>query len=309
MIAQGKLKDLKEDSLHKDTRKSMVLTDETFSPVARYSSIHTLLALAVEKKIQIHQMDVGTAFLWRSKGRHLRICNNPQDTSIASNLDNWPDIEYPNIYNYIISTPSLYTKDMLTKVWKATTTSFLVCLYAWSIYMYLKETILIGKARHIQNLSETPLQPWIAVEKSGSVLCAHCTCKAGLGEACSHIAAILAEAQTQVKKNISCTSHPCKWLPPSRQKCWLFSNCWHWLFQPRTKRKRMMEERSSQQPHSATLVVPIPSESDLEHLYKELWNHGKPALLSIVPQYCDRYVSHQTWSDRWPFTAISIQVL
>lgn len=37
--------------------------DETFSPVARYSSIRALLAMAVKKKMQIHQMDVVTAFL------------------------------------------------------------------------------------------------------------------------------------------------------------------------------------------------------------------------------------------------------
>ena len=37
--------------------------DETFSPVARYSSIRTLLAFAVEMGMQIHQMDVVTAFL------------------------------------------------------------------------------------------------------------------------------------------------------------------------------------------------------------------------------------------------------
>ena len=37
--------------------------DETFSPVARFSSIRTLLAFAVEMGMQIHQMDVVTAFL------------------------------------------------------------------------------------------------------------------------------------------------------------------------------------------------------------------------------------------------------
>ena len=66
----------------------------------------------------------------------------------------------------------------------------------------------------------------------------------------------------------------------------------------------MMEERSSQQPHSATLAVPIPSESDLAHLYKELSNQGKPALLSIVPQYCDKYVSYQTDDLSQPFSAL-----
>ena len=37
--------------------------DETFSPIARYSSIISILALSVEMGWQIHQMDVKTTFL------------------------------------------------------------------------------------------------------------------------------------------------------------------------------------------------------------------------------------------------------
>jgi hypothetical protein len=37
--------------------------EEVFAPVARYSSIRTLLALANAHDLEIHQMDVTTAFL------------------------------------------------------------------------------------------------------------------------------------------------------------------------------------------------------------------------------------------------------
>lgn len=37
--------------------------DETFSPVVRFESIRTVLALAAERKWRVHQMDVTTAFL------------------------------------------------------------------------------------------------------------------------------------------------------------------------------------------------------------------------------------------------------
>ena len=37
--------------------------DETFRPVARFESLRTLLALAVQDGLYVHQMDVMTAFL------------------------------------------------------------------------------------------------------------------------------------------------------------------------------------------------------------------------------------------------------
>jgi len=37
--------------------------DETFSPVVRFESVRSILALAVEKDLEIHQMDVSSAFL------------------------------------------------------------------------------------------------------------------------------------------------------------------------------------------------------------------------------------------------------
>ena len=37
--------------------------DETFSPVVRFESLRTVVALAVQNGLQMHQMDVITAFL------------------------------------------------------------------------------------------------------------------------------------------------------------------------------------------------------------------------------------------------------
>ena len=51
----------------------------------------------------------------------------------------------------------------------------------------------------------------VAVEKIGSVLCVHCNCMAGLGEACSHIGGVLfaLEANVQARKSMSCTLLSC----------------------------------------------------------------------------------------------------
>ncbi|KAG8175943.1 hypothetical protein JTE90_026927 [Oedothorax gibbosus] len=57
-------------------------------------------------------------------------------------------------------------------------------------------------------------EPWAVLDGTGKILSSHCTCMAGLGEACSHIAAILFAIETTIKLGLnkpSCTSVPCKW--------------------------------------------------------------------------------------------------
>ena len=51
--------------------------------------------------------------------------------------------------------------------------------------------VTVGRVRHCQRFSETPLHCWIITEVDGSVCCAHCNCMAGLGETCTHVAAVL----------------------------------------------------------------------------------------------------------------------
>ncbi|PVA05175.1 hypothetical protein DC363_16615 [Thalassorhabdomicrobium marinisediminis] len=48
---------------HGFSQKEGIDYEETFAPVARYTSIRTVLALAAAMKWKIHQMDVKTTFL------------------------------------------------------------------------------------------------------------------------------------------------------------------------------------------------------------------------------------------------------
>ena len=72
---------------------------------------------------------------------------------------------------------------------------------------FLQSTVAMGCVKHSQCLSAAPAKPWVAVKTEGTVVLAHCTCMAGLGEACSHIAAVLflLEGNTQHRQRLACT--------------------------------------------------------------------------------------------------------
>ena len=70
---------------------------------------------------------------------------------------------------------------------------------------------------HSQRLSAKPLKPWILAEKGGRILAAHCDCMAGLGETCTHVAALLfaIEATVKVRDSKTVTEEKAYWLLPA----------------------------------------------------------------------------------------------
>lgn len=46
------------------------------------------------------------------------------------------------------------------------------------------------KVMHSQRLNDSASHVWILAKLDGKVVCAHCTCVAGLSETCSHVGAI-----------------------------------------------------------------------------------------------------------------------
>ena len=63
-----KLKDIKQDLLHKDLRENqeLIFNEETYSPVLDAITFRFLISLAVSEGLNMHLMDVVTAYLYGS---------------------------------------------------------------------------------------------------------------------------------------------------------------------------------------------------------------------------------------------------
>ena len=69
-------------------------------------------------------------------------------------------------------------------------------------------------------MSEELLTPWVVTELNGKNLCAHCDCKARLGESCSHVALLpwAAEAGVPIRDSMTITQTKAYWVMPHSVK-------------------------------------------------------------------------------------------
>ncbi len=152
-------------------------------------------------------------------------------------------------------------------------------------FKYMISLFISFQVNHSQRISDTPLRPWVAIQKDGQVISAHCTCMAGLSEVCSHIAATLFAMESAIRhvQSKSCTSGPRQWgQNPVKGGAELFARASEINFSNPNKRKSTEPTAGTSQ---QKIVSPVTDE-ERETFYDSLAKSGvKCGILSILPKY------------------------
>ncbi|KAH8025144.1 hypothetical protein HPB51_003986 [Rhipicephalus microplus] len=131
----------------------------------------------------------------------------------------YPSIEFTDIKDYLVDGTSFTTRGKL-KAYKSMDAHNYVTS-GWVQQPRVQDlgdgcSVVVGNDRRSQAIFDKPLEAWVLTKEDGEILNAHCICKAGLGEPCSHIAALLFYVEIVVRKKDGkvCTDEENAWLPP-----------------------------------------------------------------------------------------------
>ena len=108
-------------------------------------------------------------------------------TEWITDLKTWPSIEWPDIYTYLIDTPSVYTKEKLKAYKSMDAVNFVLCGHVQEVkyhkisdsseFCAMRAQVLPSQR---QGVKTQLYDAWIYVHKEkGYILTANCTCVAG----------------------------------------------------------------------------------------------------------------------------------
>lgn len=147
-------------------------------------------------------------------------------------------------------------------------------------------------------MNEKPLQPWYISAADGTILCAHCTCMAGLGEVCTHVGALAfaVDAFNTLAEKTTCTGRLAEWKVPTGVKG-VSPLPGYQINMASAKARKISVDKLLQDPHAvappsiakqkALFPVPKPTEGELSNLFRGLNMCGanKPTVLKVLPEY------------------------
>ena len=245
---------------------------------------------------------------YEQKLTELKIPNDPlaldetKDFNLTTDISNWPDVSFADIFCYLINYPSQYSKGSLKAYKSLESYKYVISGLVFNVKVKSlgDNFLVVARVRHGQSqFSKTPNHIWLGIAADGSIINGHCTCMAGLGKACSHIGAVMFYLQLTpefTKRNLkgqdACTSMSCSWLPPSAKEV-SFARLSEINFQD--------PKRKFQNVGKKPIAIPSPpkhhqvtkrSNKEKETFFDQLASTGQDiAILRLIPPHNNKLVS------------------
>lgn len=209
----------------------------------------------------------------------------------------WPDVDFSDIYEFLVTRTSFLTRQQIKN--KKSLESYNFVVSGWVKEPYIKpvnvdEMIVVGEVNHSQSLSLGPLTAWLLMKADGRVVFGHCLCMAGLGETCSHTAALLfyMEMGLEIEKSKSCTDGSNQWLPAHKRKVVPSPIAEMNFSSAKMRRRELMSGDASTTQLVQRDKAPPPTSEELNELFGSIISSGlRPAAAATNPRYSDLYVS------------------
>jgi len=124
-----------------------------------------------------------------------------------------------------INFPGVFTQEKMKNFRSLEAYNFFRSGWVQTVFHCTTDTgnyIFKADVRPSWRVTETPHHPWVAVTGDGTIIAGHCDCMAGLGETCSHVAALLFTIEAAVRLGYTSsapTDELCKWNQSSEHTC------------------------------------------------------------------------------------------
>ena len=124
------------------------------------------------------------------------------------------------MYSYLVETPGVFTREAMKNGKSLEAYNQFISGWVRTIYAYKKHDksqfmLLKAEITPLQRLNEKPQKAWAALSiNEATIVTAHCSCMAGFGESCSHIATLLFKVEAAVCSGFTSrarTKKACKW--------------------------------------------------------------------------------------------------
>ena len=153
---------------------------------------------------------------------------------------------------------------------------------------------------HSMRIREKSLIPWIVASKDGVIKAAKCSCQAGLGESCSHVAALMfsLDIKVRLRDSKTVTEKPAYWMLPQAVKKIGYNELKEIDFSTaKTIKKKFdsfvenSEPVCAAKPKQRSQQTAVPTAQELSDFYKSLHEtQTKPVVLSLNENYSDGYL-------------------